>query len=118
MWSHSCARFAAPDGSGDATAVDLRAASCRILGAQGVCKSGQTHERSPVPVAQVVEVPRLDLLTRPRGLAQKRKARRDGRVDGEASNVDARGKLFPTMSLNERCEDGLESESMQWIARL
>lgn len=69
-------------------------------------------------VAQVVEVPRFKFRARPGSLAQKRQARGDGRVGGEALNVDARCELFEAMTLDERRENRLESESMQRIVRL
>ena len=68
------------------------------------------------PTTDVVEVPRFDFLPRPRRLTQTGETRLDARVSGEAADCDAISQRFPTVTLDKRGEDCLESDPVEWIA--
>jgi hypothetical protein len=52
----------------------------------------------------------------PGGFAEKRKAGFDGRVMAETANRNTLSQLNPPVPLDQRYDDGLERDPVQWVA--
>ena len=50
------------------------------------------------------------------GFAEKREAGFDGRVMAETANRDTLSQLSPPVPLDQRYDDGLQRDPVQWIA--
>ena len=68
--------------------------------------------------AQVVQVPRLYFLARPRSLAQKSEAGFYAWVACETAHVDSLRQSFPTMTIHQDGQDGFKSHALKWIVRV
>ena len=68
--------------------------------------------------AQVVQVPRLNFLARPRSLAQKSQAGFYAWVACETAHFDSLRQSFPTMTLDQDGQDGFQSHALKWIVRV
>ena len=68
--------------------------------------------------AQVVQVPRLNFLARPRSLAQKSQAGFYAWVTCETAHVYSLRQSFPTMTLHQDGQDGFKGHALKWIVRM
>ncbi len=68
--------------------------------------------------AQVVQVPRLNFLARPRSLAQKSQAGFYAWVACETAHVNSLRQSFPAMTIHQDGQDGFKGHALKWIVRV
>ena len=85
--------------------------------ARGVARH-QLAAKLFITAAQVVQVPRLNFLARPRSLAQKSQAGFYAWVACETAHVYSLRKSFPTVAIHQYGQDGFKSHALKWIVRM